>query len=226
MDVVVTGQKIAKLRKEKGLTQNDLAQALHVSISAVSKWERGLNFPDLTLLEPLALALDTTAAELLGLESAPAGEVIRNLTALTEEEHAKRAYRILLRVFLALGLTVAIVPLGIALTGILEGPEMQTLAKNLLWPLGLGVISWSLAGAGLISGKCWRGLSCLSWGFCALAMYFPAADTAARVNLGDLGGVADVAGALHLGVVVLLTGTMLLNAASWILHGRYSVRKA
>ena len=65
MDAAKTGALIAQARKEKGLTQGQLAQRLHVSVQAVSKWERGRNFPDLALLEPLAEALDLTVSELL-----------------------------------------------------------------------------------------------------------------------------------------------------------------
>ena len=106
MDAKMTGQKISQLRKEKQLTQNDLAQTLHVSIAAVSKWERGLNFPDLTLLEPLAEALDTTAAELLGLENAPVETVIRDMAAISEQTKAKEAFGLLFRVFLTMMLAL------------------------------------------------------------------------------------------------------------------------
>lgn len=75
MDATNTGLLIAQVRKEKALTQRDLAQALHVSIQAVSKWERGLNFPDIALLEPLAQLLGLTVSELLaGERGAPPQE--------------------------------------------------------------------------------------------------------------------------------------------------------
>ena len=48
------GTFIAENRKEMGLTQAQLAEKLHVTDKAVSKWERGLSYPDVTLLEPLA----------------------------------------------------------------------------------------------------------------------------------------------------------------------------
>ena len=62
MDAQKTGGLIAAARREKGLTQRELAQALHVSAQAVSKWERGLNFPDLALLEPLGDLLGLTVS--------------------------------------------------------------------------------------------------------------------------------------------------------------------
>ena len=56
---------IAEARKQKNMTQKDLAAALHVSDRAVSKWERGAGFPDVSLLEPLADALGLQVLELL-----------------------------------------------------------------------------------------------------------------------------------------------------------------
>lgn len=53
MDNQKLGIFITELRKEKGLTQAQLAQKLNVTDKAVSKWERGVGFPDIKLLEPL-----------------------------------------------------------------------------------------------------------------------------------------------------------------------------
>ncbi len=59
------GKFIASLRKEKNMTQKDLADKLYVSDRAVSKWERGLNFPDITLLKKLSEVLGVSLTELL-----------------------------------------------------------------------------------------------------------------------------------------------------------------
>ena len=59
------GALIAELRKEKGLTQKDLAQRLFISDKAVSKWETGASIPDTALLMPLAELLGVTVTELL-----------------------------------------------------------------------------------------------------------------------------------------------------------------
>ena len=56
---------VAQQRKEKGWTQKDLADRLFVSDKAVSKWERGLSLPDISLLIPLADCLGVGVAELL-----------------------------------------------------------------------------------------------------------------------------------------------------------------
>ena len=65
MDAAQTGRFITHLRKEKQMTQKDLAALLGVTDKAVSKWERGLSFPDVTLLPLLSKALGATVEELL-----------------------------------------------------------------------------------------------------------------------------------------------------------------
>ncbi|MBQ9979708.1 MAG: helix-turn-helix transcriptional regulator [Oscillospiraceae bacterium] len=65
MDKSKTGALIAELRKEKGFTQKQLAELLHVSDRTVSKWERGAGFPDVGLLEALADTLGLSVVELI-----------------------------------------------------------------------------------------------------------------------------------------------------------------
>ena len=86
MDAQYTGNQISTLRKQLGLTQRELAEELHVTDKAVSKWERGVNFPDLGLLEALAEALETTPANLLGLEQADQSETLSALAEISREQ--------------------------------------------------------------------------------------------------------------------------------------------
>ena len=69
MNDLKTGEVISKRRKELGLTQNQLAQKLNLSFQAVSKWENGSAYPDITSLPKLAAALNTTVDALLGYSS-------------------------------------------------------------------------------------------------------------------------------------------------------------
>ena len=71
MDQVKIGQFIAACRKEQGLTQEQLAEHLGVSKNAVSKWERGLNLPDVSLMQPLCARLEITLNELFIGEAIP-----------------------------------------------------------------------------------------------------------------------------------------------------------
>lgn len=65
MDLNKTGKTIAKLRKEVGLTQAGLAEKLGVSDKAVSKWERGIAFPDVSIWNKLSILLDTDIESLI-----------------------------------------------------------------------------------------------------------------------------------------------------------------
>ena len=72
MDQKKIGSFVTALRKEKGLTQKELAERLFISDKTVSKWETGKGLPDITLLEPLSAALGVSVTELL------AGEIRMN----------------------------------------------------------------------------------------------------------------------------------------------------
>ena len=65
MDAKKFGTFIASLRKENNMTQADLAKKLQVTDKAISKWERGLGFPDINSIEPLADALGVSILEIM-----------------------------------------------------------------------------------------------------------------------------------------------------------------
>lgn len=65
MNQYVTGSMIKTLRERKQLTQLQLAQKLSVSDKAISRWETGKGYPDITLVEPLAAALGISVMELM-----------------------------------------------------------------------------------------------------------------------------------------------------------------
>ena len=78
MDNRKTGKLIKRLRIEKNMTQKDLAEMLHITDRAVSKWERGISAPDISLLEPLSKILDISIPELLsGQETNKSSQVIK-----------------------------------------------------------------------------------------------------------------------------------------------------
>ncbi|MCL2197955.1 MAG: helix-turn-helix domain-containing protein [Defluviitaleaceae bacterium] len=65
MDIEKMGKFISELRKSNQMTQKDLAAKLNISDKAVSKWERGLSCPDISLLSPIADIFSITTNELL-----------------------------------------------------------------------------------------------------------------------------------------------------------------
>ena len=59
------GQFIKESRIKKGLTQKELADMLFIDVSAVSKWERGVSYPDITLISGICKNLDISEKELI-----------------------------------------------------------------------------------------------------------------------------------------------------------------
>lgn len=95
------GKFVAELRKEKGVTQKELAKELFISDKAISKWETGVSIPDTALLVPLANLLGVSVTELLMCEKMEQGDTLETdkvekivKTVITySEENPKRAYQ-------------------------------------------------------------------------------------------------------------------------------------
>ena len=62
------GRTIKELRQKRGITQVEFSEALRVSVQTVSRWENGVNAPDLSMLPQLAVYFKVTTDYLLGLE--------------------------------------------------------------------------------------------------------------------------------------------------------------
>ena len=84
------GANIKRLRRERELTQEQLAEALNVSITAVSKWERNETYPDITLLFPLAHYFDVSLDELMGYDRERIEQDITDTAKKYLELYAKR----------------------------------------------------------------------------------------------------------------------------------------
>ncbi len=99
MNTIKIHEQIAFLRKQKGVTQEELAKTLGVTNQAVSKWESGQCCPDIQLLPEIAKLFEVSVDELLGCDSAKGlGDICLNLkdyfTALPEKESFEKCYRI------------------------------------------------------------------------------------------------------------------------------------
>lgn len=93
------GENIRALRKARGLSQQELAERLHVVRQTVSKWEQGLSVPDADMLVRLAECLEVSVEELLGApkpESTaplePQAVLAEKLSALTSQNHRRRRF--------------------------------------------------------------------------------------------------------------------------------------
>ena len=225
MDAIYTGQRIAELRRAAGLTQKEMAERLHVSPAAVSKWERGLNFPDLVLLEPLAELLGVSAAALLGIENEPAEAVIRGMTEISEKEREAMRESLWRRIGLILLLMAALFAAVLSLSGSIH--RLDGNPNGLLngLPLLVGFASWVLAGASVTSGRKtyttrWKNYSAASLACCALALYFPLLTLDLHSRLGHWSTIQDTAWGYNFGALALLLGTAALNICSWIINRR------
>ena len=83
------GDTIQKLRKIKGLTQEQVANALGITTAAVSKWETNNTYPDISLLSPLARLLGTSVDNILNFKEKLSEEEIDNLLIEANKEFEK-----------------------------------------------------------------------------------------------------------------------------------------
>jgi len=143
------GKRIAALRRDKGLTQEELAQQLGVSGQAVSKWENDQTCPDISLLPQLAQLLGVTVDELLSgkQENAPLVQVL-------PQEQRKELKDMMLRIVVdsAQGDRVRInLPIGLLQVIADSGVEMSQLSgndalKSVDWNQLLAMISQGVIG--------------------------------------------------------------------------------
>lgn len=102
------GAIVGKLRKEKGMTQKELAEKLYVTSSAVSKWENKGVIPDGYILKELASIFEVSIEELLGSEEKVdvCEEQILQEENLSEEKTGKAKYMI--KILLTVGIIIAL----------------------------------------------------------------------------------------------------------------------
>ncbi len=221
------GNTISTIRKQKGWTQKELAEKLHVSNAAVSKWERGINYPDLTLMEPLANLLEITVPELLGLVDETEQNIIKDITEISKQEKEKLTLTIKKKIILT-ALTffsfIIIVVCILLLNRKAEiGENIFRITKSGILEiiaLIIGSSSWILAFVSIISKNkkeknTWKNYSIYSMICCSISLYFPILITDLTVRIGDFSAVRDIAWGFHYASIVLLLGTLFLNALNW-----------
>ena len=123
------GQRFYKLRKARGLTQDDVAKKLNISSQAISKWENDISLPDISLLTEIADIFNITTDELLGKKS--------NSTKVLPEEERKDINKMMLKinisdlkgdkvkVNLPMVLVMTCVKSGISISGISSNDKLK-----------------------------------------------------------------------------------------------------
>ena len=103
------GALIRRARLERGLTQRQLAERLHVTDKSVSKWERDVCRPDVALLEPLAEILGLGVLQLVTGQTEPEPEgAARQLADTSAREVCRKARRVNVRWLAALGVVLVL----------------------------------------------------------------------------------------------------------------------
>ena len=137
------GSFIADMRKERKLTQEQLAERLGVSNRSISRWENGKTLPDISLMEDICEALGITISELLnGEKETPAlgtKEAVTLVAALTEQEQARREMELKKRMYLGQLLLLTVITCDLMyFLGFLEN-EMRMSLRVTLMLLGVGL---------------------------------------------------------------------------------------
>lgn len=135
MDQQKTGEFIAQLRKEKGMTQRELAERLMISDRTISKWECGNGFPEISLMLPLCEILGVSVNELLSGKRLPSGEYQKhaevNIMSLMQERRESKR-NVGLSIFIVLVTFLA----GFTLIWLSGSLEMETWLRVLLVVIG------------------------------------------------------------------------------------------
>lgn len=150
------GQFIAELRKEKQLTQKELALRVGVTDKAVSKWERGLSCPDIALLAPLSEILEVSVMELLNgernnTEVSDVNESIENAIQYTEKSVKNRwkswqtICTLAFSLLLGLGLVICAI-CDVAITGTWSWSLYPISAIIFTWLVFFPVFKWGKKG--------------------------------------------------------------------------------
>lgn len=90
---LIIGEKLKKLRRSKDLTQEEVATHLGISFQAISKWERGEGYPDITMLPILANYYQVTVDELIGMDEITSAKKLDAINRLWEENRQAGMHR-------------------------------------------------------------------------------------------------------------------------------------
>lgn len=230
MDAVKTGKLIREVRGEKKITQKELAEMLHVSNAAISKWENGHGFPDISLLESLADALEISVTELVNGQRNANGKsetseaIVKEIIQLSERERKRRNRK----QNVVCGLLVYLIALlgydGITYLWSRQGEPIQNAIINSgviqLTDIGLGLAAWILAVINIARGRKMKDgkseyLMVASFACCAIAVWLPILCTDLSARKGDFSAIEDTIWGYNFAAMVLLLVTFILNIVAY-----------
>jgi transcriptional regulator with XRE-family HTH domain len=121
------GEKIAQLRKDKNMTQSELAEKMCITDKAVSKWERDISRPDVRTIQKLAQIFDVSIEELMG-----------EVTETTKTENKTK--NLIMLILRCVGFALAVAVLVMSIIGKLDITEAVKLLALSVTALGLHCI--------------------------------------------------------------------------------------
>ena len=224
MNIIKTGNLIKELRTEKCLTQKELAEKLNVSTAAVSKWENGKGFPDISILEQLSDKLGISITELVKGERSEKNietdSVAKEIIEISKKEMKFEKARQIF-VVSALSLTVAAVIAFIIIdsySGFIRNMEFSLPVPSIIglsmFLFGGNAIVFAIIGlvlGGNIDVKKSMQISIFSEACCAVSVWLGSVYTDYKVSINDISAVLDTANALELEARVILFITVWLN---------------
>lgn len=211
MDAKQLGIFIAERRKELGLTQAALAERLHVTDKAISRWERGIGFPDMGNLESLAAALHVSLLELMQARRTESDHIsTKDAEKLLMDTIALSRHQTVLRKAVGSVLTGVFGIVGVlGLCVLFTDHRVVLMVGSLL----AGLLAWGIPIWQMTLARSFRtdisAIASLGFGLLALAGQFW--NLAREVNSGDTVFVEDTIGGLVSVVAVFVGMTLLLN---------------
>ena len=133
--------------------QKELAERLHVTDKAVSKWERGINFPDIALLDKIAAELQFSVIDLLGIKNESQEQIVTSMTDLAKSEKELIAREIINRGWLTVILGVIVLAAEIYASRIFADNNLYGIPQSLTGGMS-GVIGLIISN-GIVS--IWKG---------------------------------------------------------------------
>ena len=214
MDAKLLGEFIAQRRKELGFTQASLAEKIHVTDKAVSRWERGIGLPDIGNIEALAQALDISLIELMqarqnneeNISTEEAEQIVIDTIEWTKATPVNKTVRILGTAELC-GFTV-IIAAWLTLI-VLSGNSLAGSIGSML----SGLISWMIPiwYISISQSKKKAHAVFASFSLAAAALMIQFFQIADEVYTGDYSALLDTMNALIFIVVLYIFLTAVLN---------------
>ena len=228
MDIIRTGNLIKTLRTEKNLTQKELAEKLNVSTAAVSKWENGKGFPDISILENLSAELGISITELVkgekntGIQNTDS--VAKDIIEISKKEMKFEKTRQIFTVgaFLLSLLFINFFVIFDAISGSKNGMEINIPTPSIIglfmFIFGANAIIFAVFNLILgnkISVQKAMQIGLFSEACCAASIWMGSVYTSYKVSINDISAVLDTANGIELEARMLFLITVLLNVFAY-----------